>query len=282
MRLKGYFIYSLSAIIIWSTLAILGFYTKKVPSLQLLAISLTISGLSSLVNIKEFKVPVKTLLIGVGGIFGYHYFIFTSYKFAPIVDVNLLNYLWPLLIVFLSPVILKQYKLKSHHIIGTLLGFTGAFLIFTGGRINFDFQYLPGYLLATIAAIIWSLYSLLMKKVEYFPTAVIGIFCLISGALSVIMVFATGQRIYYPSTTEWVSMILLGLGPMGLAFFLWDKAMKEGDPRIVGSLSYLTPFLSTLWLVLLGGLEINLVSGSAMILLIFGSVIGSIDLLIGD
>jgi drug/metabolite transporter (DMT)-like permease len=281
MHLKGYFIYSFSAIIIWSTLAILGFYTKNVPSLQLLAIALTTSGLSSLVIIKEFNVPLKTLLIGVGGIFGYHYFIFTSYKFAPIVEANLLNYLWPLLIVFLSPVLLKKYKLRSHHIVGTLLGFTGAFLIFTGGRISFDFKYLPGYLLATIAAIIWSLYSLMMKRIEHFPTSVIGLFCLISGVLSFIIMFITGQSFYYPSSTEWVSMILLGVGPMGLAFFLWDKALKEGDPRIVGSLSYLTPFVSTLWLVILGGLELNLISSLAMILLVFGSLIGSKDLIIG-
>jgi drug/metabolite transporter (DMT)-like permease len=122
----------------------------------------------------------------------------------------------------------------------------------------------------------------MMKKVEYFPTSVIGLFCLISGVLSFIVLFLTGQSFYYPSSSEWVSMILLGVGPMGSAFFLWDKALKEGDPRIVGSLSYFTPFLSTLWLVILGGLELNLISSLAMFFLVFGSVIGSKDLLFGS
>ena len=102
-----------------------------------------------------------------------------------------------------------------------------------------------------------------------------------SGILSLIIYFigAWNARIYSPTVIEWISMICLGLGPMGSAFFLWDKSLKEGDPRIVGSLSYLTPLLSTLWLIFVGDKQISVVSGLAMALLIFGSLIGSMDLL---
>jgi len=70
-------------------------------------------------------------------------------------------------------------------------------------------------------------------------------------------------------------MILLGLGPMGSAFFLWDKALKEGDPRAIGSITYLTPLLSTLWLIIAGGKKLTWTSATAIVLLITGAYIGS-------
>lgn len=45
----------------------------------------------------------------------------------------------------------------------------------------------------------------------------------------------------------------MGLGPMGAAFFLWDKALKLGDVRHIGILSYLTPLASTALLVAVSG-----------------------------
>ena len=47
------------------------------------------------------------------------------------------------------------------------------------------------------------------------------------------------------SSRCWLLLLLLGLGPLGAAFLLWDKALKLGDVRHVGLLSYLTPLAST-------------------------------------
>jgi hypothetical protein len=45
----------------------------------------------------------------------------------------------------------------------------------------------------------------------------------------------------------------MGLGPLGAAFFLWDMALKRGDARQIGILSYLTPLGSTALLLLVSG-----------------------------
>jgi drug/metabolite transporter (DMT)-like permease len=45
----------------------------------------------------------------------------------------------------------------------------------------------------------------------------------------------------------------LGLGPLGGAFFLWDAALKRGDARQIGVLSFLTPLLSTCTLLAVRG-----------------------------
>jgi drug/metabolite transporter (DMT)-like permease len=276
-----YLLYAFGSIIIWSFLAILGTFVESVPSLLLIGVSLTFGGSLSLNKMKEWKIPYNTILVGVGGIFGYHYLIFEAYKYAPTIEVNILNYLWPLFIVLLSPIILPYFKLKSYHVMGILLGLTGAILIITGGRLVVDTRYLIGYLMASGAALIWASYSLMQKRVEPFSTGAVGGFCLISGILSLgIYMFSSTENGYYsPTMVEWGSLVLLGVGPMGSAFYLWDKAMKKGDPRIIGSISYLTLLLATMWLILFTEEVMTITSGLGMLLLLIGSIIGSLELM---
>jgi drug/metabolite transporter (DMT)-like permease len=66
---------------------------------------------------------------------------------------------------------------------------------------------------------------------------------------------------------------------MGGAFYAWDASLKRGDPRVIGALSYLTPLLSTLNLVILGGKRLTAVSAAAMALIVAGAVVGSLDLI---
>lgn len=276
MRVRS-FVYAFAAVLVWSTLAYLGAALDSVPSFLLVGVALLVSGILSIYKMDAWMVPARTFLIGFGGIFSYHTLIFTAYKYSPVVEANLLNYLWPLLIVLLSPLILPEYQLEPNHIVGALMGLSGAGLIITGGRIQLEMEYIPGYLLASGAALIWALYSLLTKKMEDLPTAAIGGFCMTSGAISLALYLLNplNQGLYTPNTQEWIYMILLGLGPMGSAFFLWDKALKEGDPRAIGSITYLTPLLSTLWLLIAGGKKLTWTSAIAMALLITGAYIGS-------
>ena len=51
---------------------------------------------------------------------------------------------------------------------------------------------------------------------------------------------------------QWLVVALLGLGPTGAAFFLWDHGMKRGDPRLLGALAYAVPVAATLLLVAIG------------------------------
>ena len=74
---------------------------------------------------------------------------------------------------------------------------------------------------------------------------------------------------------DWLFLVLVGLGPMGAAFFFWDAALKRGDPRRIGSLAYLTPLLSTLNLVLFAGQRLTPLSLAAMLLIVAGAVVGT-------
>ncbi len=272
---------ALFTIAIWSTLAIMSAGTASLPPLFAVGAALCIGGLVGIVRIKDWRVPALTLAVGVGGIFGYHALLFAAFRLAPAVEVNILNYLWPLLIVALAPVYLRAYSLAPRNILGAVLGLGGAVLVVGGGRFSLDIAGLPGYALAVSAAFVWASYSLLTKRVPAFPTGAVGLFCLVSGALS-LGLWAGGElaasgTIALPllSRSEAVYLVLLGLGPMGGAFYTWDAALKRGDPRTIGALAYLTPLLSTMNLVVFGGKKLSGASAAAMALIIAGAVIGS-------
>lgn len=272
---------ALITLLLWSFLATLGAQLSQVPPLLLVGVALCISGGVGSVRLRSWKVPWQTFGVGVAGIFGYHFLFFAALQSAPAVEANLINYLWPLLIVLLSPLFLPHFRLRPHHLAGALAGLAGAGLIVTGGRLNLNPLYLKGYLLAAGAAIIWSSYSLLTKRLPPFPTSAVGGFCFFSGLLALGVYALTAnplQAVSRLTPSEWVFLSLLGLGPMGLAFYTWDAALKRGDPRVIGSLAYFTPLSSTLILVLLGGGWLTWVSSIAMTLIIFGAILGSLDL----
>lgn len=282
---------ALLSILIWSSLALLNSRVNALSPFLSVGVALCVGGLVGLVRAREWRVPWKTFAVGVGGIFGYHALLFAAFRVAPAVEVNLINYLWPLLIVLLSPVFLRGFRLGPRHIAGALLGLAGAALIVSGGKLGLDLAYLPGYLLAAAASLTWAAYSLLTKRLPPFPTGAVGGFCLVSGLLSLGIYFLGlvapwGSRpppglaaAALPRGLDWIYLVLLGLGPMGGAFYAWDASLKRGDPRVIGALSYLTPLLSTMNLVLLGGKRLAPLALAAMALIVSGAAVGSLDVI---
>ena len=277
----GATILALTAILVWSSLAILNTRVNHLPPLLAVGVALCVGGFAGLPRVREWKVPLRTFLVGVGGIFGYHALLFAAFRMAPAVEVNLVNYLWPLLIVVLSPAFLPGFALRPRHLLGALLGFAGAGLVVAGGgRLGFAASSLPGYLLAAAAAFAWAAYSLLTKRLPPFPTGAVGGFCLASGLLALgaygLGLALRGEPAPALAAADWAWLAALGAGPMGGAFYAWDAALKRGDPRSIGALSYLTPLLSTFLLVALGGKAMSPNALVAMALIVSGAVAGSI------
>lgn len=274
MQAKAFF-QSLAAIVLWSFLAWLAVQLSKIPPFLLVGLALSIGSLCSIHKINLWRVSMPTLLLGIYGFFGFHFCLFMALRHAPPVEANLINYLWPLLIVVLTPLFLPNYHLTVRHLVAAVLGFFGAALIVTGGKLNFQFEYLTGYFLAGVSAFIWASYSLLTKRVPSFPNEAIGLFCLSAGVLSLVIHFFLEDS-YSMSSDELLVLLMLGVGPMGAAFFFWDAALKNGDPRIIGSLAYLTPLFSTAVLISTGSGTFTLISAIAMVLIVGGAMIGTV------
>jgi drug/metabolite transporter (DMT)-like permease len=265
--------YALGAIALWSTLAALGVSLAHVPPFLLTGLALVIGSVPAWPLVRQWRVPGSTLALGIYGLFAYHFLLFVALRSAPPVEANLVNYLWPLLIVLLAPVILPGLHLRPQHIFAGIAGFAGAAIAILGGR-TASGGWSWGYVASFGAAIIWSTYSLMTRRVAAFPTAAIGLFGLVSGILA-LACHALLEPPVQLSSRDWLFIGIAGLGPLGAAFFLWDKALKLGDPRQVGILSYITPLASTLLLMLLTGRAPTWSIGLAAALIIGAAVMGT-------
>ena len=269
--------YALTAILLWSSLALLTDRLSHLPPLLAVGLALTVCGLAGTIRLRDWKVSAATWLVGVGGIFGYHVLLFAAFGLAPAVEANMIQYLWPLCIVVFTPLFLPGTRLAPRHALGAVLGLCGAGLIVTGGHFGLRMQYMPGYLCALGAAVTWACYSLMTKRLPRFPTAAVGGFCLVSGLLSLALYVLLESPAVSLTAGDWTVVFFLGCGPMGAAFYAWDAAMKRGDPRMIGALAYLTPLLSTLLLAAVNGRELTTRHGLAILLVTGGAAVGSLD-----
>lgn len=267
------------AVMLWALLALFTVGSAPTPPLLLNTLCFAIGGTLGLVwtlasgTAGELrKVPFKVYAFGTLGLFGYHALYFSALRLAPAAEAGLIAYLWPLLIVVFSG-LLPGEQLQRGHVIGAVLGFAGAALIIAGGGKGFSSEHLPGYGLALLCALTWSGYSVLSRRVGSAPTASVAVFCLATAALSLPLHLLFEETILPDHALGWAAIAGLGLGPVGLAFYVWDIGVKQGDIQLLGTSSYAAPLLSTIVLVIAGAAAASatlfwaalLVTGGALI-----------------
>jgi len=266
------------AIALWAFLALLSKVAQGVPPFELTALAFAISALLGLTivaargRLGALRQPALVWAHGVGGLFGYHALYFAALAFAPAAEANLINYTWPLLLaLFAGPVL--GLRLTRYHAAGIVLATLGGLLL-TGTGLSMSGTAPLGYALAAGAAVTWALYSVLSRRLAAVPTEAVAGFCAGSAILAGVAHLLFEPDVM-PSPEAWLAIAALGIGPTGSAFFLWDIGMKQGDPRLLGTLAYATPVLSTVLLCLGGYAPWTLALASAALLVAAGGVLAS-------
>ncbi len=259
------------AIILWSTLALLTSLTNKdggIPPFQLLFMSFAIGASVNLAWLfaskqfrrSDFSIPLSAWLLSVGGLFLYHFFYFNALSRAPEVEAGLIAYLWPLLIVLFSALLPGEH-LRWFHVVGALLGFFGAsaLILFKDnvGVATFDSRYSTGYFCALLCAVIWSLYSVFNRRFARVASAAMVGFCYAVAILGLLAHMLSSEVWATPTLIQWVGIVGLGVGPVGVSFFVWDYGTKHGNIQVLGTLSYFAPLLSTILLIVFTDTELT-------------------------
>jgi len=275
----------LGAIALWSVLALLTASAGAIPPFELAALTFAIGGglgfvyAASRGRLAALVQPWPVWMVGVGGLFGYHALYFAALNRAPPAEASLIAYLWPLLIVLFSA-LLPGERLKARHLVGAALGFAGAATLFAGKAGGFslaaiDPRVLSGYALALACAFVWSSYSVLSRKLKAAPTEAVAGFCVATAALAALCHFAFETNVAPAGAAQWAAIVGLGLGPVGLAFYVWDFGVKHGDIRLLGVAAYAAPVLSTLILVAAGFAPATPSLGAACALIVGGAVVAT-------
>jgi drug/metabolite transporter (DMT)-like permease len=279
------------AVLLWSSLALFTTVAAQIPPFELVALTFTTAfllflGKWSLGRVRggahvlsHLVQPWRAWLLGIVGLFGYHALYFTAFAHAPAVDASLIAYLWPLLLVLFSALLPGEH-LRWWHMLGGLVGFAGAAVLVlqkAEGGVGFSMAYAPGYLAALGCAFTWAGYSLLSRRLGHVPSDAVGGFCGVTAILGLIVHLGVEATVW-PSLTGWLAVVALGLGPVGIAFFVWDYGVKRGDIQALGAAAYVSPLISTLLLIAFGRAQASPGSALACLLIVGGAFLAAKDI----
>jgi drug/metabolite transporter (DMT)-like permease len=251
------YLYAMGAILCWASLpAATGSALDDLSTEELLFYSFTSGALFlyllDIVRTRSFIVPlpdVKTCLLGVWGIFFYHYMYYLALERAPIAEAAILATTWSFWIVVFSSLI-RFRRLKGSIVITSLVCLAGAALVIKSGKtVSFEGRYLWGYILALGCGLVWSSFSIGLALFKP-KTEPMTFFMVVAALLSVICFTVTGPY-HFPTLQSLAAAVYLGCVPLGLSFFLWNRAVVGGNMTVIGYLSYLTPPLAVLLVALI-------------------------------
>lgn len=275
------------ALAVWSVYAwVVSELIINLPVFQTLFLMFSVSFLAMLLRVvfvrswASLKQPFLIWIVGVLGVCGSDVAYVTAVKYAPPAHVDFIDYLWPFLVIILSG-FLPSEKLTIKHIIAGLLGFLGVFLLLTGGNglLGLQQDYYPGYIFAFIAAIIWSVYTIInrwyQERYAEMPLEMVGMYCGI-GAVIAFGLHCNFETWVQPSFKEGCLVGLLGFSS-GVAYLLWSYGTQKGNLKLLAILAYFTPVISMGLLVLSGKEPMSYAVIFACLLVVIGVVVGSVD-----
>lgn len=273
----------LLTILFWSSLAIMTTFVSSIPRFELLwfgfglafiigSIILALTG-----RLYEMKQSFKPWAIGFCGIFFFHLFYFIGLALAPAAQVTLMSYLWPTMLVVCSAFLSKQ-QFHVAYLIGVIMGLVGTVLLLQGGQGMIITSWVMfGYFLGFLCAVVWTIYSLINRKYTTVPA---GMLIGVCGAISLVamIIHFSVESTVVPTMHESLIILYMGCGPMGIAFLAWDYASKNANMSLLGSLAYLAPLLSMIWLVIAGKAPATFGLGMAVILIVGGAMVATYPL----
>ena len=268
--------HAIGAVLLWSTVAsAFKLSLLYMSPLQLLfwafLTSLVLYGALYFRSFRPSRENLRSAYLGLV-LFLYYTILFSAYDLLPAQEAQALNYTWPLALVLLSVPLLKR-KLALKTLFGLFLGFLGALIVATRGRLlSLGFSNPVGDALGLGSALIWAAYWLLnVRDVRRLEEKMFWNF-LFGFTYVSIAVVATGN-FAVPPAEGLAGAIYVGLFEMGVTYLLWYRAV-ESDVAFASNLAYLVPFLSLLFIALVLGERIEPTTVLGLVLIVGGILLG--------
>lgn len=253
--MKKEYIFAGITIIFWATSpSVVKLLLQDIPHFEALAMGSFIAFLFlTIINsitkrisiLKKFKLKDYITLAGLGtlGLFFYSALYYYGLSLIPVQDACTLNYLWPIMVVIFSCIILKE-KMTAANLTAVILSFIGAFLITTKGDFHhFNITEIKGILSCIFAAIAYGLFSVLNKQRNYPQAISMMIYFFVTSVLS--SFFSITTEIYTPITPiQWLGFLWIGIGVDAIAYTLWGLALNNTKSANISNFAYITPVLA--------------------------------------
>ncbi|MFH1803770.1 MAG: EamA family transporter [Pseudomonadota bacterium] len=202
-------------------------------------------------------------LIGTVGIFMFTIMIYLAAYNTTAVNTGLLNATTPVWVLLFAALLTKD-KPGLRQWIGVLVAGIGTAVIIAKGDLSviLKMDFVSGDLFALVSAMIWAVYSMLLKNAPkgvnplslVFVSALIGLVYLTP--FYVWSVLVDGQPFFTSLDPAWpdvLKIFYIGVGPAFLGYLFWNRGVAAVGPANAGVFLYLMPvFASGLAIVFLG------------------------------
>lgn len=214
------------------------------------------------------RVPLWFYLLGFVGIGMHNLTWVAALQQAPPLEATLIIYTWPLLVIVFTTISLKQ-KLKWYHMVAGALGLAGIAALMMGRGLELgSLSLTSGHLWAVISSLTWSIFSAVAARHSWLSNNFLGgVFALSSIFNGVIWLVFLGAP-PAPASSLWIVAVASIF--FALSYASWDYGMKHGNAQLIGVLSFLTPVLSAVYLVMLGKAEMTVYLAAALTLVVTG------------
>ena len=237
----------------------IGLFVKYIPlSSSLIALSRALIGflfLAAMMLVQKKKLMVSVirkniLPLTLSGVFlGFNWILlFESYRYTSVAVSTLCYYLAPLLVVLLSPLVLKE-KLTRRKILCVAASLVG--MVFISGILQastFTAKDFTGILLGLAAAVLYAAIMILNKKISGLSGYERTVFQLGLSAMVLIpyCLFTCDFVSVDLNAVQIILLVIVGVIHTGLTYFLYFGAMDHLPSQTVAMLSYIDPVIAVL------------------------------------
>ena len=249
-------------------------FYSTILSFLVLGVVLLIEKKAAVMKTYSLKDYLRMGFLGFLGTYLFYILLYGAFALIPASEGYILNFTWPILVLVLAFVILKE-KITIRKIIAILISFLGIVVIVTKGGI-FSLTNIKGDLLALLGSFVFAFFSVLGKKYNFDKTVSAFVY-FASGLIFVTLTILLFSSVKLPSANIWLWLLYNGILVNGVSYIFWFKALEHGDTHIISNALYLTPFLSLLYISIFLNEKILLSSVVGLIIIVSGIVVQAFD-----
>lgn len=285
--MKKNYTYALITIFIWSTTAAV---VKKIlfdiPNLEALSVSSYFAfAFLMIINLKNGNITKMRrycakdygIMCGLGfiGLFLYSALYYYGLSQLSSQEACILNYLWPMMLVIFSCIILKE-KMTLMKAAAMICSFIGIIILSAGNSESSNGNIVVGMISCIVAAACYGIFSVLNKKMDYDQSIsmmmnwlVVAVCAMISGMMTENWAMIRGMK--------WLGILWLGIVIDAIAYLLWALALKDAESTAkIANLAYVIPFLSLIFSAALLKETIEIRIFAALVFIIGGVLVQSL------
>lgn len=212
-----------------------------------------------------------------GACFGLNWIcIFEAYRFTTVSIATLCNYMAPVLVILVSPIVLKE-KLSLKKAICVLVTVTGMVLV--SGILNEGLIGPKGIVLGLCAACLYCgniLSNKFIKDLSSFDTTMVQL--LVASATACPYALATEKISELTINGNIIFMIvLIGVVYTGLVYFLYLGSLKDLPAQNAAILTYIEPVVAIATAILILGEKPTVMSGIGMVMILGATLVSELQ-----